>query len=66
MMNPDSGLYSLQEGYKVIDNSELTMVMCHGCGELRPVNSEYAAYLGDGISSCRICRSSGSSGSSGG
>ena len=40
-----------------INNSQIALVMCHGCQQRRPINSEYAAYVLNGISSCRFCRS---------
>ena len=37
--------------------SEIILVMCHGCEQKRPINAEYGAYVTNGISSCRHCRS---------
>lgn len=45
-----------RELIKFINGSDITLVMCHGCGVQRPINNEYAAYVSDGIQSCRFCR----------
>jgi peptide methionine sulfoxide reductase MsrB len=42
--------------FQPVLQSEVVMVMCHGCGTEQPVNAVYAPYVMDGISSCRACR----------
>lgn len=39
-----------------INKSSIALVMCHGCQVKRPINAEYAAYVMNGIESCRFCR----------
>lgn len=45
-----------------INGSNITLVMCHGCGVQRPINNEYAAYVLNGLRDCRFCRESDQSG----
>lgn len=47
---------SSNEVIRFVKESQITLVMCKGCGCKRPINSEYAAYVVNGIESCRFCR----------
>jgi nitrogen regulatory protein PII len=50
---------NVKEVFKAVENSDIVLVMCKGCGHPRPINAEYAAYVKDGIESCRFCRDGG-------
>jgi hypothetical protein len=49
---------SSNESLNFVNNSQITLVMCHGCKQRRPINNEYAGYVTGGIASCRFCRNS--------
>jgi len=37
-------------------NMKVSNVWCKGCNDYRPVNSNFAKYLANGIEQCSLCR----------
>lgn len=55
MNHPELG-ENMNELISQIQNSEVGLVLCEGCGCNRMVNSAYLPYLNGSMKSCRFCR----------
>lgn len=40
---------------QTVMNSKVVSVICNGCGSEQVMNAVYAAYVMDGLRTCRVC-----------